>query len=127
MNIKVGMKRLEKVADLMENFPKEYKLNMSMFCEHSVNGKPLCGTAACVAGWAATIPSLRKAGYKLDDNGDPIYKEEWGFRALEEFFALDHKDCHYIFGTTTPFGLAQSNSPNMAARRIRKIIKKYMS
>jgi hypothetical protein len=126
---KIAKRRLEKVADLMENFPKENRLNMYVFALSVENGKPVCGTAACVAGWAATISSLRRAGYHLTNLGVPAYNLEGrlllGFDAIRKFFDLTGNEAIDIFGAYDSQQHANLHSPKAAAKRIRKILAKY--
>lgn len=51
---------------------KEGRFNMNRFVGDNWEGKPdlSCGTSACAAGWAATIPHFRNKGVKLDSMGN---------------------------------------------------------
>lgn len=68
-----------------------------------------CGTAACAAGWATTIPEFKAEGLKLvnDDGGDyymialedpKTHLKTLSFEALEEFFDITSDVAVDIFG-----------------------------
>jgi hypothetical protein len=69
-----------------------------------------CGTAHCLAGWAACDPFFRELGLRCvpsagphgalflqrRQDGKPVYLE--GFEALQELFELDDYQSNYLFG-----------------------------
>ncbi len=123
-----GKRRLLKLADFLYSLPRRTKFNMDFFAEKIDDGKPACGTAACAAGWAASIPSFRRAGYKLirQRHGGfsggigaivPAFRKARGDDALNDFFDLEHYQTIQLFGSGNP------NDPKDAARRIREIVR----
>lgn len=66
----------------------------SLLLEHA------CGTAACAAGWAATIPSFRKDGFKLDSIGNLNFSGAINGVAVQKFFNIqDYSVVDAIFGS----------------------------
>lgn len=111
---KVGINRLNKLLDLFENFDEKVdgKFDISIWAQELDRNKPKCGTAACALGWATTIPSFRKAGFRLvkDDSFShgryhvnlkwrPAYKdiEDMPFTAAAYFFGITTKDAEEAF------------------------------
>lgn len=121
-----GKRRLLKLADFLDALKlKRSKFNMRIYANDiTKDGKPACGTAACAAGWAASIPSFRKAGYRLacHQTGSgitqivPVFGRAKADRAICKFFAIS------IDGWSTLFGPFNPNSPKKAAKRIRKLV-----
>jgi hypothetical protein len=84
---KLAVKRLTTLATFMEKLPasanKHFKMRQWFLHtgdhEHDigfeVERKDMnhCGTVACALGWAATVPSFRKAGLKLHQTGGSGY------------------------------------------------------
>lgn len=66
----MNAKRLLKLAEFLERLPRK-RFNYATWVGDDWEGKPnlSCGTAACALGWATTIPSLRRAGLRLDRGG----------------------------------------------------------
>lgn len=60
-----------------------------------------CGTAACMAGWACTIPAFARQGLTAAVYGSnyivPAYGTDEGFTALEAFFDITSDECEYLF------------------------------
>jgi hypothetical protein len=56
-----------------------------------------CGSAACAAGYAATIPQFRREGFKLE-RGLPTFGRYTGFAACERFFGLNSRQANRVFG-----------------------------
>jgi hypothetical protein len=136
-------KRLLTLAKFLRTVPKK-RFRMSTWATGKFCGDQKepehneCGTAACAAGWACTIPEFQRAGLSLDESsfwgGDsltPHYKgkEEWD--ALQKFFGLPDKyydvlsDLYgslampedYLFGGDNP------DDPIQAAKRIENYVK----
>ncbi len=79
---KLAVRRLTKLVDFMQELPPESKkkFNMSDMVFHG------CGTSACAAGWAETIPSFKRGGYTYW-NGDiylGIDMNQWSHLFSEE-------------------------------------------
>ncbi len=64
--ISVGNRRLLKLAELLESLPPE-RFNYGHWVGENYKGRAnlSCGTTACALGWATTMPSLRKLGFRL--------------------------------------------------------------
>lgn len=87
-----------------------------------------CGTVACACGWAASIPSFRRAGLGYDTRkGDMTFTEGlphtfYGWRAIEEFFGLDgHESDHLFSEDGYPVG---RRGPKSVALRIERFVKR---
>jgi hypothetical protein len=81
-----------------------------------------CGTVACACGWAATIPSFRKAGYKLNDFGTIMFNGEKDWGAIEDFFGLEETESSYLFlGSSYPYDY--KTTPKQVKQRILKFLK----
>lgn len=57
-----GKRRLLKLAQFLETAELPGKFVMRTWAHEIENGRPACGTAACAAGWATSIPSFWRAG-----------------------------------------------------------------
>lgn len=122
-----GKRRLLKLADFLKKLPKSKGFHMRSFAEALNRGRPACGTRACAAGWAAAIPSFKRAGYHLTGKkeGDiiPAFKRRSGSKALEAFFDLDEAVTNELFGWFNPVtGEYNPDDPKKAAARIRKAV-----
>ena len=101
---KIAVKRLTILADFMDAFPKsERKLFDMEFYER----KTACGTVMCAAGWAAQVPSFKKAGLFLMDE--------------QYFFHIKISDWRNLF---SPCLRKTIKSPTQWAAHCRKYIKK---
>jgi len=92
-------KRLLKLADFLLTVPAE-QFNMKNWALKEKNGKPACGTVACACGWATTIPSFRKAGFRLvgtEFRPELEYKGSYQFYAAAKFFDISVVDAEYLF------------------------------
>ncbi len=158
-NDKVGLKRLATLAAFLRTIPKSAFNIGSWVTQPTVAGKSLpgryggpndydtikagitpkdmhtCGTTACALGWAATIPSFRRAGLKLvyaergygdvwfgktpDDPDDAVS----AFDAGAEFFRIPEEVSEHFF---SPGEYTQDNeevTPKMVAARIERYVK----
>jgi hypothetical protein len=89
-----------------------------------------CGSAGCALGHACTIPSLRRAGLKLDDTvpcfrPHGFYYPVYGYDAGKKVFDLSFEEAHYLFNpdsydTNDP----QKITPITVARRIEQFVKR---
>lgn len=97
-------KRLQKLLELMKTVPqKRFEISQwadAGFCSKANPSEAFhseCGTAACVGGWACTVPAFKKAGLRLekviarDYEGSlqPVFNGKEQFDALEAFFGLE--------------------------------------
>lgn len=82
----------------------------------------LCGTTACAAGWAAMIPSFRKAGLRLVYDGTSMgaisFERKEDGDALMQFFDIDYDLMADLFGSDTT-----SKTPKQWATRARQLLR----
>lgn len=132
----IGKRRLLKLAEFLETakIPRK-RFDMSTWaeaqgdsCVADVQLKD-CGTAACACGWATTIPSFRKAGFRLvydpdsPDLPDLQFGEDKEFAAVEAFFNLEECDATSLFRAEAyEEGRA---TPKRVAKRIRSFVAKH--
>jgi len=90
-----------------------------------------CRTAGCALGWAATIPSFRRAGLRLSGGSNsidaitiPEYHGWTGFHAAASFFSLDITTAVNLFSTSA-YPYNQWRNPKAVAKRIRSVIKEH--
>lgn len=135
---KLAVRRLTKLADYMESLPRSAAEHFHMewyaghdaveFHSHFISGQELtttdlnrCGTTACAAGWATTIPSFRRAGLRLvwgGHYGEVFLGELDSAIALETFFHIGHDEAYELFGADT-----LDKTPWAWAARCRKFIR----
>ncbi len=125
--------RLLKLANFLETVkPKDF--NLSSWKRETTNG--VCKTICCAVGFAATIPSFKKAGLRLssiDKNNTfvfyndedvteyQIHYEQWeSWSAVGKFFGLNSEEYNYLFSDTY-YGNFNSG-PKHVAKRIKKFI-----
>ncbi len=134
MNKLVRKNRLLKLADFLENVPRK-----TFDLEHWLQQKglaPKCNTTACAVGWACSIPSFRKAGFRIDiDNrggGKPVFKNTYkktpkytGWAAVDKFFDVERGDSESLFSCRQYliYGTNRKTTPKQVASRIRKFVK----
>lgn len=71
---------------------------------HMSIGSHLCGTSACVLGWATTVPELRRLGLAMHyigsdchPIGSVVYGKYDGFRVGPELFGLTLRETFFLF------------------------------
>lgn len=107
----LAVRRLTKLADYMHGLPKSAEKHFDM-CVVGPTGRVTkkmllsCNTSACAMGWAATIPSFRKAGWT----------DGW-IMSEERFFDIDYTSARHLFYT------ADLKTPKEWAAHCRKFIK----
>lgn len=135
-------KRLLILAKFLRTVPRErFKMQQwvtGQFCGKAQEPKHNeCGTAACVIGWACTIPAFKRDGLFLhsfrptwyDENDvprlTPKYKRRTSWDAVRAFFGLPPETSATLdeFPEDYLFGAHNSNSPTQAAKRIERYIK----
>lgn len=94
----MNKERLIALADFVDKQVDPEKFSMRRFFSQLVDkDKPeiKCGTTACLAGWACTMPEFQKDGLKVGiwsgyttDMSVPLYQGLESFEALTLFF--DH-------------------------------------
>jgi hypothetical protein len=125
---KLAVRRLTKLADYMAKLPPQARkhFRMSSWFDHSgadkhpigrfITAKDLsyCGTTACALGWAATVPSFRKAGLKVEVAHTFSAHNE---SIARRFFGLDRNQVGEIFGALS------KRTPKEWAKHCRKFLR----
>lgn len=105
---------------VMEHEPDEHGLHTG----RAVTSRDLslCGTSACALGWAATMPSFKRAGLSMDSvMATPNFKgRHYGLEAAKAFFDIDLLQAHNLFA-----GVNKDRTPKQWARRARKLIRRW--
>jgi hypothetical protein len=112
MNVNESNRRLAKLSKfLCTKVPKD-RFDYGHWVGAHWKGKAdlSCGTSACAAGWATTIPEFRRRGLNLvhdanqmhDDYGGHVvfydgYVYRSGISAVARFFGLDFEDARMLF------------------------------
>jgi hypothetical protein len=76
-----------------------------------------CQTAACAVGWATAIPSLRRAGLRLNSNLEICYGGDENFPAVSKFFGIGEYEARVLFSPET---YRSGVRPRTIARVIRR-------
>lgn len=132
---RIGMKRLEKVAALLEKLPPERFFYGTWAGTEDKPWKGAqdlsCGTTACAMGWACTIPSLRdrrRAGLRLETCNWDLKKAMVcnvnganDYDAAQQAFALTVEEAEYLFQPNDS-RLGVKASAFEVARHIRRFI-----
>lgn len=97
-----------------------------------------CQTAGCALGWAATIPSFKRAGLVLGDNCENTTSldvlllskdrkkiEAIDFEAAEKFFDIPMQDAYYFFDPGK-YDKERDRFHQILPRHVSKRIKKYI-
>lgn len=126
---KLHRRRLKILADFLRTVPKK-RFEMTSWCTVDFMSRTNeishneCGTAACAAGWACTIPSFRRVGFKMIkeigwnyNSSYPSFRGYRDYNACIEFFGINQDQCFFIFGAFN------KNSPIAAANRIEAVLK----
>jgi len=108
---KIGAKRLNKLADLLENEVSDKDFDMDVFYNEHNKAKTGCGTVGCACGWAASSPKFR--GLVLKSYTDTfvhtlnkkvlVYTIEdtksgnEDFEAAETYFKLNEAQVNWLF------------------------------
>lgn len=97
----MNKKRLRILRDFLRRHADELAIDMGCWADGIRDGRPACGSAACAIGWASTIPSFRRDGFRLRDmTGEmvmPIYGDARNWAAVERFFDVDVETANYMF------------------------------
>lgn len=118
----MNRERLTILAEFLEKGEFPGRFDMSVWADQWTNDQPMCGTSACAAGWAATIPAFREAGYHLSEYGSPAYKTSRSYAALQYFFGLTPWDVRHIFSPGYYPAKETPILPVTVARRIRELL-----
>lgn len=126
---KLAVRRLTKLADYMAKLPKsaERHFNMRYWFLHdgadhfhdvgayiTPTVLKFCGTSACAMGWAATIPSFKKAGLVVE----AVKSSAKPFDRGMKFFDLSAYHFLELFGSDN-----NDKTPKTWAKRCRAFIK----
>lgn len=129
VKLHVGLRRLEKLCDLLENLPRK-RFDYSHWVGEDWQGKPdlSCGTTACALGWATTIPSLRRLGlrlYKAEDQSDQSEVQLNGkYESGQEVFG---DDTYGLFQPECPTVAGYSPGAKATPKAVAKHIRKYIA
>lgn len=124
--------RLLTLAAFLDSLPPE-RFDFGHWVGDKWEGRPdlSCGTTACAAGWATTIPEFREAGLRMRASnwggGFPVFKPYTGFTALGVFFDLGpdpYAAAARVFGDLS--GLPDTATPKQVAAHIRKTVRHHV-
>ncbi len=114
-----GRRRLLKLADfLVEQVPPKKFYMYRWATSDDLNE---CGATACAFGWAAMIPSFRRAGLSIRGKWPKLegFRSRCGFKIAARFFSISNENSRDLFGSQ--IGL-QRETPRQAAKRIRTFV-----
>lgn len=137
----LAKRRVLKLVEFMEKLPPSANkhFDMDTWCSHdgeahehlqpgdsvSQSDVMTCGTTACAAGWAATMPYFRRLGLELRWDGFDAAmfvkgRRDTMFSEVPRLFDLDLQRAEELFaGTNT------DKTPKAWAKRARKLIKEW--
>ncbi len=126
----MNKRRLLKLAEFLETAELPGKFRMGLWGEEvKGDGRPACGSAACAAGWATTIPSFRRAGLRLHVDRGTIFVDAGGTGSVDgaigrlaAFFGFDTDAAGEIFWPGDMHNLNGKHGRRIIARRIRKLV-----
>ena len=108
-------KKLLEIAEMLEKHEDTEKLEFNMDTWY-INDD--CKTVCCAIGMAIHKKVL-PLSIHINENNDPIYKGEWGYEALEEYFKISYDDTTFLF---SPSEYINSVTKRKVANRIRKFV-----
>lgn len=124
----VFYRRLNKLADFLETVPKE-RFRYDVWVGKDWKGKPdlSCGTRACAAGWATTMPEFRRLGLRLEYTPGAEWQYVINIKSKEVYnkavYALEP-----IFGPLSESvfvpveDFEEKLTPKQVAKKIRRLI-----
>ena len=112
-----GKRRLLKLAEFLENEVEAKRFNMGRWGSGNEEGTPRCGTVACALGWASAVPSLRRAGVRLNRWG---FNEPW--RISKTVFDTSPEEFNAIFQPIDAYSLRGERGIAIVAERIRALV-----
>lgn len=84
----------------------------------------LCGTTACAMGWACMVPSFRKAGLRLVNDGTSVgevrYRGATDGDAAEDFFGIGAFAVDDLFSA-----MNKDRTPKQWAKRARLLVQRW--
>jgi len=90
---------LTELADFLDTLPPE-RFDYGHWVGSDWKGESdlSCGTTACAAGWATTLPSFRERGLRLGPKHHMVAtKDELGSAAIAQVLGIDVTDARYLF------------------------------
>lgn len=133
-------RHLQTLIRFMEKLPRSANkhFNMAWWFSHDrshehkigafITAKALthCGTKACALGWAATIPSLRRAGLKVE----ATQASERPVARARRVFGLNDDQFRALFTTSSFFGgeegpMDGATTPQKWAKQARKLLREW--
>ena len=130
--MKLNVRRVKALIKFMRSLPKsaEKKFNMAWWFVHNdyehshkvgkfITKETLehCGTTACALGWAATIPSLRKAGLRVE----ALSHSDKPMKRARRVFGLDEAQAEALFAPDFDV----PTTPKAWARRADNLLRKW--
>jgi hypothetical protein len=118
----MNKRRMRTLIAFLQDVPRK-EFTMEFWWKDVKKNGHTCGTAGCAAGWAAHIPSFKRAGYKLDACWqEPQFKGKVEFEAIAELLDIPVIDASFLFG-------CQSHKPNFhnTPKRVAKNLERYMN
>lgn len=125
---RTGSKRLLRLADFIAKLPSKRQFSMAVLADHVEDGAPACGGAACALGWGASIPSFRRAGYRLTRDLGLFVKGVRSTRYDDRaayFFGIDPVEAVDVFGWDQTH-TAGFNARRDVVKRIRNLVKRKL-
>lgn len=132
-------RRLMALVTLLRKLPRK-RFNYATWVGHNWGGKAdlSCGTVACALGWATTIPSLRRAGLRLEAystdeegrfDGTPVCGNHSDEDAAAIVFGITSDEAKRLFFPAIPWfdsessGLPDEATPKQVAKIIERFVK----
>lgn len=138
---KIHAKRLEKLANFLDNLEGE-RFNFAVFfsdesddgvcnsIDHATDNPLIhdCGTVACAFGWATAMPEFRQLGLHMA-GGTPKFNGKKSFDAAMELFGLTKDESWFLFDAEMPLEGTDWTSPKYeaSAGEVANHIRKFVS
>jgi hypothetical protein len=135
---KLGNARLMKLVERLREVPRK-QFDYLTWVGDDWKGKPdlSCGTKACALGWAATIPSLQRAGLhhvasrdgdgriwdayvEFRPKGTSKYDRKTDFGAASAVFGITFDEAYELF---MPRDNEKNATPKQVAKKIERFVK----
>lgn len=133
---------LLKLSDLLESLPiGRFDYGHWVGCNWEGKQDLSCGTTACAAGWATTIPELREQGLVLEQDEEVGYialvregvEIAVTFGALSKVFDLEIREAIYLFRSDVEMssfdkygGLPRSPPPTASATDVAQHLRNFV-
>lgn len=127
----MNKRRLLVLAEKLSTVPNN-QFDITHWMDHTLHQalqegrEPPCGTSACAAGWAATIPAFREAGFTARCGGPVLRKNTgpgtlYGDAALMKFFGLTQNQVDSVF-YQEGYSETYLVTPKRVAAKIRRMV-----